>query len=130
MKKIFNWAIQGTEFLLAALFIWGGIGVLSQPKVNTDIQALEPLLGEAALIGYTIFFIALGLALIYGKLFHLRRIHGYALAGMFLTTIYAIILNAMLYGWQLSAITNIIIALVILALYIRWRYKVIFDKLD
>lgn len=131
MRKTTKGRIAGAlEFMLSALFIWGGISVLGAPVIHSGIKVLDPLLGHKALLFYSGLFTTLGLGLILAKLFKRRKIHGLALAGMFLTTIYAIILNAIFDGWDLKSLFNIGIALVTLTLWTRWRYKVIFDKLD
>lgn len=130
MKRLVNYTAHSLEYLLAALFFYGGVSIIGEPSIDSNIDALDPLLGQAALVGYSILFMSLGLILIASKIFKWRRFHGLALAGMFLSTVYAIIVNAMLEGWSVGSIINVIIAFITFTLWLRWRYKVIFERLD
>jgi hypothetical protein len=130
MKRAAGVIASISEYLIAALFVWGGVTVYDEAAVNSEYNVLDPLLGRTAIVLYATIFLTLGLTLAAGKLFKLRRTHGHSLFVITLVIIYVVILNLLLGETWVDQLANMVLGLVTAALWLRWRYKVIFNQLD
>lgn len=129
MKKWLDRGAGLVEYFMAFLFLKGAWDVIDEPAVDTPFRFLDPLATRVAIVVYGLTFAVLAVSLVYGKLFRRRNFHGYALFGMYLVAVYIITLAWAINGWHNGLYLSIAYTIVMGALYLRWRYKVIFEKL-
>lgn len=120
---------SGLEYFIAFLFLRGAWNVWDQAAVDTPFYATDLLASRAAIITYAVSWVALAVGLVYAKLRHKRRLHGWSLMGMYLNGLYIVLLAWFVNGWDNGLIFSVSVVAIIGVLYLRWRYKVIYRKL-
>lgn len=117
------------EYVIAFLFFKGAYDVWDAKAVDTPLAFTDLLATRAAIIIYAISWIILGGALVYSKVFKKVRLHGWSLMGMYLNALYIVLLAWFIQGWNNGLIFSVTVVFCIGALYLLWRYKVIYKKL-
>jgi hypothetical protein len=120
---------SAVEYFIAFLFLKGAYDVYDAPAVDTPLPFTDLLATRAAIIIYGISWIILAGMLIYAKLRKRRKLHGWALMGMYLNALYIVLLAWFVEGWNNGLIFSISIVFLIGLLYLLWKYRVIYDKL-
>lgn len=117
-------ALGAFKYFLAAIMVVEGIATMFSP--------LEPLGGSfgllyssrIALICFGLVFVASGLTLLYGKIRKKRKWVGNGLLSIAGCFLFGALLNGFTLGWPVGAwLWNAILALIVSALYLRWRFK-------
>lgn len=122
MSKFKRNAQSIAEYLMAALFIYGGIvSAMAEPVSKGGVLVLI-FGGEGALAVYAILFAGLGIWLIYSKLAKKKKQHKFALFGMFLAALYTVVLVLALGGVFLDIVDNLVAAVACAILWLRWKF--------
>ncbi len=127
-NRVVRYVIHTLEFVLAAMFIHGGIRVFFIDDVPNVLGLLHYLANQEAIYVYGVLWTATGLSLVLGKVFKWRRIHGLSLMVMYLTCLYVLILSALINGFTLGMITTVTVGIISAVLYLRWKYNLIGKK--
>lgn len=109
------------EWVVAAFFLVGGISLFFSEPVTGGSALAKTLGSETAGSIYGILFIIESLVLIYSKRTYNKKIHGVALVTLCLTALFTVWLEALVIGFGLFSIDNIVIVVVCAWAYIRWR---------
>lgn len=124
MKRAREIVYSLVEYVLAALFIRGGINVLFFDVEPATLPGyLTYLVGEAAIFIYGAMFLVTGLLLLYAKWFRKKRCHKFALLVMYLTCIYVFVLSVMINGLSTGIILTVVVGIASAALWVRWKFK-------
>lgn len=122
MSKFKRNAQSIAEYLMAALFIYGGIvSAIAEPVSRGGVLVLI-FGGEGALAVYTILFAGLGIWLIFAKVAKKKKQHKFALFGMFLSALYTVVLVLALGGVFLDIVDNLIAVVACAILWLRWKF--------
>lgn len=111
------------EYVLAALFIRGGVMIFLFFEPPEAPSILTLLVGEAAIYGYGIFFAMTGLALLYAKLCKNKKVHKWALFAMFIICCYVFGLSVAIAGLSMDLATTVIVGIASAVLYLRWKMR-------
>lgn len=124
MEKFKNAVAQVGEFALILVYIAAAIGEVTSSEPITQ-GVLGWLFSNHQITWvYAVWFIVMALALLASKIFKKRKLHKYALAAMYLTTVYTISLSLALFGLEGAAIIDDgIIGAVAAACWLRWKFK-------
>lgn len=123
MKKAIRYTILTLELALSALFMWGGINVLSSAEeVVTTNVILHFLTNHTMIVFYGAWFFSQGLALLLSKVYDVRRLEATALMTMYLTCLYVLILSMILEGFDTGLITTVLTGVVSAAIYLKIKY--------
>lgn len=111
------------EYVLAALFIRGGINVIlnAEPLVLPGIFTY--LVGPVAILVYGALFLLTGLLMLYAKIGKRKRLHKHVLMTMYLTCIYVFILAVLLNGFTTGLLMTIAVGFVSAYLWLRWKIR-------
>lgn len=131
MERVKNIAQHVAEYLLIAVYILAAIGEVSaaEPSATGILGWLfsDPI---AAFV-YATWFVVMALALLGSKIWRKHKLHKYALAGMYLTTVYTISLAVALFGWGSAAVIDDgVIGAVAAACWLRWKLKTEYVNLN
>jgi intracellular septation protein A len=125
MKKWINRAISVFEYLVAGyLVLAGGLTMVIQPDpaVTNFMRVLYGTRTGVIIVGLVI--VISGLVLMIGKIRKSKRQHGRGLFCTYLCFFFAAILNAVAYAGDPTVwVSNAVMALIIGALWLRWRLK-------
>jgi len=131
MKKRFFalWAerfLSAIKYLLAIFMMVAGVMTAFAPIDPSSAEALGWLYNSRhALVFYGASFFASGFALLWGKIRKSRKWTGRGLLLIYLSFLYAAMLNGVAWGFMnLEAwLPNVIMACLVGALYLRWRFQ-------
>lgn len=124
MKRVREILYSVLEYVLAAMFIRGGVRILffgTEPVALPGI--LSYLVGEAAIFVYGAMFLTTGVALLYAKWFKKKRLHKFILMFMYLTCIYVLVLAILINGLGWNLLLTVGVGVTAAALWIRWKFK-------
>jgi len=122
MKK-FDIFCSILEYILAFMFIRGGISVILTAEAQVLPGVFAFLVGEVAIVLYGLLFLSTGLLLLYGKWLKQRRIHRFALFFMFLTCIYVLVLAIVINGLGSGLLLTLAVGLTAGGLWVHWKFK-------
>lgn len=112
------------EYLLAALWIRGGINILFFDVEPVALPGIFTyLVGAEAIIVYGALFVLTGLAMVYAKLAKKKTLHKYVLMTMYLTCLYVLIIAIAVNGLHWGLWLTILAGIVSAALWVRWKFK-------
>lgn len=111
------------EYLLSALWIYGGFNTLFADPLNTPSPIYDLLAGQEAIYFYGAFFLLNGLALLFAKVFKRKKIHLIALAGMYLTCIYVLILAYLIGVLSTGSLLTVVSGVAAAVCWMRWKFK-------
>lgn len=124
MKKTLEIFYSLVEYVLAAMFIRGGIRILFLGVEPIQLPGLLTyLVGEFAIFAYGCMFLFTGLLLLYGKWFKKKRCHKTALLTMYLTCIYVLVLAILINGLSSGLLVTVAVGVASAALWMRWKFK-------
>lgn len=130
MRKWLDRCVSGYEYFIAFLFLKGAWDIWHAKAVAPDLHYLSALTGSVAIIVYAILCGVLGFGLLASKILRRRTVHGYVLMVMYLVAFYIVTLSLLVNDWTNGFILSIFYTLSIGALYLYWRYRVMYKKLD
>lgn len=130
MKRLKRYIIDGSEFLLAFLFIQGGIRVLGVDELPDVPGALRYLTSQDAIYFYGVLWILTGIGLAYSKICRKKAVHGLTLMIMYLSCVYVLVLGMAINGIHWRMLTTLGISFLSGGLYLRWRYRNYVPKED
>ena len=111
------------EYAIAAVFIIGGFSLLFAEPI-TSVSPILNLLGtHTAGHIYTVWFVAVGVWLMYAKLKKRRKHHRRALMAAYLTAIFTVVLEFFLLGWTWFLLDGIIMALLAGVFWLRFKIQ-------
>lgn len=123
MKKAIKFVIHTLEFVLAAMFIQGGIRAFMIDDLPKVLGPLHYLANQEAIYVYGVMWFSTGASLVVAKVRRLRKLHGFSLMVMYLTCLYVLILGALINGFHLGMLTTVAIGIISAVLYLRWKYN-------
>src|SRR6266540_4313473 len=123
MNRLKRYIIDGSEFLLAFLFIQGGIRVLGLDELPDVPGFLGYLASQYAIYFYGILWILAGIGLVYGKACQKKAIHGWSLMIMYLSCVYVLVLGMAINGIHWRMLTTLGVSFLSGGLYLRWKYR-------
>lgn len=114
---------SGLEYILALMFIQGGIRTLlfADPVVLPGIFSY--LVGSAAVYVYGALFLTSGLLLLYAKIRKHKKLHKHLLMAMFLTCVYVLILALAINGFVPRLILTVSVGAVAAYSWLRWTIR-------
>ena len=130
MTKWLDRCVSVYEYFIALLFLRGAWNIWHADAVSPALKYLAPLTGSLAIYIYAIMCGVLGVSLLASKFFKRRTIHGYVLMVMYLLAFYIVTLSLLVNDWTNGMILSIFYTVSMAVLYLYWRYKVIYAKLD
>lgn len=122
MNKLTNRLANIAEFILAIMFIQGGVRVMFAQPLLLD-GPLSYLTGGFALITYALMWIGIGVVLLFAKWKRHNKIHKHALFAMFATCTYVLVLSVAITGIQTGQILTVVVGLVAGACWLNWKIK-------
>jgi hypothetical protein len=126
VKRIVSGALAWFKVFVAVFLMYAGIATLFlQGDTTTKLDIVYANRFVLATLGMLIFLS--GATLFYGKVFKHRRIEGYGLFAAYNCYLFAGILNWYAIGWD-AAWSNLIGALIMGLLYLRWKYHIYYPK--
>lgn len=123
MRKFLDAFQSVAEYLIAAVFIYGSLSLIGRPAINAPGVIWKIFGGEGALYVYMIWFMFLGLALLFSKVRKRKKLHKNILLCIYLTTIYTAILALALYGDPLVIVDDAIVGITAAIFWLRWKFK-------
>lgn len=123
MKRIAKVVITIIEFILAFLFVQGGVKAILLDELPTPDNVLDVFVNQWAVYGYGVLWIAAGIGLIVSRYAKWVRIHGASLMVMYLSCVYVAVLETALSGWSWSdQWLTLVVGAASAWLYLRWKY--------
>lgn len=118
MKKFLE---NAAEYVLALLFIVGGINVLlfSNPIILPPDVFYQFLVGQLAIYVYGALFTITGLALLIAKWLGKDRVHTDVIMIMYLICVYVFTLSLVIYGLTGDLISTVLTGIVAAVLWLR-----------
>lgn len=124
MRRFFDKAQSFTEYVIAALFIYGGLSLIGHPPIEAEGVLWILLGGTGALYVYMVWFLFLGSALLYAKLRQRKKLHKNILLCIYLTTIYTATLAVAFFGFHITHILDdLVVGLLSALFWIRWKFR-------
>lgn len=124
MQKILNVTQSIFEYLISLLFIYGGLSLIGQPALEGEGVIVLVFGGQIALYIYMVWFILLGVGLIFAKIAKKKKLHKNMLLSMYLTTIYTATLATAIFGFSLlNILDDIVIGVLTAIFWIRWKFR-------
>lgn len=120
MKKTKIILVRVLEYMLGLVFVLAGYMEYAS-AFTASSPILSVLGGEVALTIYGTWFILLGVGLIVGNIFKLRKLRLHSMLGMYLTVLYMVALNFALAGAIIHVIDDVIIGIWAAALWLRLK---------
>lgn len=125
MRRVFNVVLSVFEYLVAAYMIFAGVVTMiiePDPAVTNFMKLLYGTRTGVIIVGLII--AASGLILLVGKIRKSKKLHGRGLFYTYLCFFFAAILNYIAYSGDPTVwVSNVIMAAIIAALWLRWRLK-------
>jgi len=123
MRRLVSATLSGLKYLIAVLMILSGINTMFFDE-PVDVSRLGFIYENRwTLFAFGVFFFISGMTLLVAKIKKMRRIVGYSLMTIYLTFLFVSILNWYAFGVG-QAVGNIIGAVVVGGLYLRWKYHI------
>lgn len=114
---------SAVEYVLAALFIYGGFNSLFSDPLETFSPVYDLLAGQEAIYVYAIIFLATGFSLLIAKLFKYKKVHRVSLAVMYLTCLYVLILSYLIGVLSAGSLLTVFAGVAAAACWVRWKLK-------
>jgi len=122
MRKFLDVTQSIFEYLVSLLFIYGGVSLIGMPPLEGEGVIVLVFGGQIALYIYMIWFILLGVGLIFSKWAKKKKLHKNVLMSMYLTTIYTATLATALLGFDIiNILDDIVVGVVTAAMWLRWK---------
>lgn len=120
--KIFPTIVSSVEFMMAGVFILGGIQTLFQDAITGTTRLQHALGSHVALVIYGVIYICVGIFLATVKVKDKRRLHGHALFIFFLVSLFSFILEFQVYDLDsVNYIDTLVLTLVSGVIYLRYK---------
>lgn len=117
-------ALAGLKYILAVFMMYAGImTTMLPPEPSSRLGFIYE--SRVSLVVFGIIFFLSGLTLLVGKIKKWRRVEGWGLMANYLCFFFAFILNWVGLGWG-AAWGNLIVAVVVAGLYLRWKYHIFY----
>lgn len=124
MKKYLDWFQTIVEYLLSALWVFGGLSLIGMPPLEGAGVVVSIFGGQIALYVYIFWFTFLGCLLFISKVAKKKRLHKNTLLLMYLTTVYTAVLAVALFGLaEGGIIDDVVIGGLTAWFWIRWKMK-------
>lgn len=114
---------SAAEYALALLWLYGGFNSFFADPLDTFSPIYDLLAGQAAIYVYAFLFLINGLLLIYAKVFKKKRTHLVALAGMYLTCLYVLILSYLIGVLSIGSLLTVFAGVLAAVCWMRWKLK-------
>ena len=118
------------EYVIALIFVFGGISVAFADPLAGATGILGILSSKAAALVYSVLFVTEGLVLFGAKAFKLKKLHKNILMTMYLTTIFTFCLEWALIGWSWYLLDSPIIGGLCAMFWLRWKIKTEYITVD
>lgn len=126
MKRVLARVLSGIKYLFAAYMMIAGVLTCFMSPTPSKLGFFYSTRATLVVIGVIIFLS--GLTLMVGKIKKNRELTGHGLFAVYLCYLFAFFLNWYALGWW-AAWSNGICAVILGALYIRWKYQILYpDK--
>lgn len=121
-RKIVSRTLDVFKFLMAISMMVSGVQtMLVKPLAHSHLGLVYET--KATLVAFGILFFVSGALLFIGKAFKRHKMHGWGLYLIALDYTFGFILNWIGLGWS-DAWVNGVFALIMSALYLRWKYHI------
>jgi hypothetical protein len=128
VKRIVSGTLSVIKALIGLYLLIAGAALLFTEPLKPETTDLGIIYeNHWSLIVLGIIIALSGLTLFVGEVLRKRRVIGHGLFACYMCLLFAGILNWVGLGWQ-DAWPNLIAALIVGALYLRWKYRIYYPK--
>lgn len=129
LKRVITLALSGFKYFIALFMMYAGIATMFvAPTPGTKLGIIYENKVSLVILGIIIFLSSA--ALFFGKLFKHHVLQGWGLFAVYNCYLFAGLLNWYAVGWA-AAWSNLLGALIVGALYLRWKYHIYYsDRVD